>query len=54
MNPNDTAVLSTSSLAAPSLLSVMIWPHFIVIIIIAAFITLSLLFFVFKRRNQTK
>lgn len=54
MNPNDTAVLSASSLAAPSLLSMLIWPQLIFIIIIAAFITLSLLFFVFKRRNQTK
>lgn len=54
MNPNDTAVFSTSSVVAPSLLGILIWPHPILIVLVAAFITFSCLFLVFKRRNQTK
>ncbi len=54
MNPNDTVVLSTSSLVVPSLLGMLIWPHLILAVLIAAFGIFSCLFFVFKRRNHTK
>lgn len=54
MNPNDTAVLSASSLIAPSLIGLLVWPHLIFIILGVAFIAFSCLFLVFKRRNNTK
>lgn len=54
MNPNDTAVFSTPSLIAPSLLGILVWPHLIIIILATAFLALACLFFVFKRRNPTE
>lgn len=54
MNPTDTAVLSASSVIAPSLLGILIWPHVIFVVLVAAFVVFSCLFLVFKRRNQAE
>lgn len=54
MNPNDTVVLSTTSVVAPLLLGILTWPRLIPVILVATFIAFSCLFVVFKRRNQTK
>ncbi|MET0979632.1 MAG: hypothetical protein ABWX90_00050 [Candidatus Saccharimonadales bacterium] len=54
MNPNNTIVLSTSSIMAPSLLGALTGTHLIIAILVSSFLIFGCLFLVFKRRNQTK
>ena len=54
MYSNDSAVLGTATVAAPTLLGILIWPNLVIGILVAAFVALAILYFVFKRRNSTK
>jgi LPXTG-motif cell wall-anchored protein len=53
MYSNDGAVLGASTVAAPIILGIALWPQFALIFIGAAFVILGGLFFLFKyRRNR--
>ena len=54
MYSNDTAILGASTVVAPSILGMIIWPNLVVGILIAVFVILTGLFVFFKIRNKTK
>lgn len=54
MYSNENAVLGTATVAAPTILGILIWPNLVIGFLIAAFIAVGILYFVFKKRNSTK
>lgn len=51
---NNTGVLGVSTVTAPTILGMIIWPDLIIAFLVAAFMLLSGFYFVFKRRNSVK
>jgi hypothetical protein len=51
MYSNDSAVLSASTVAAPAVLGVAVWPNLTFIFIGSAFALLGVLYLLFKRRS---
>lgn len=54
MYSNESAVLGTSTIVAPAMLGIAIWPDLILIFVGIAFALLGILYLIFKRRAARK
>jgi len=52
MYSNDRAVLGASTVAAPTILGIALWPNFTLLILAIAFVVFGILFLAYKRRAR--
>jgi len=50
MYSNESAVLGTSTVAAPTILGIVLWPNLTLVFVGVAFALLGVLYLLFKRR----
>ena len=52
MYSNDNAVLGASTVAAPALFGIVLWPNLALIILGITFVLIGILYILFKRRSR--
>ncbi len=52
MYSGDGTVLSASTIAAPTVFGIVLWPNLAIYILGIAFVAIGVLFLIFKRKNR--